>query len=560
MIGVMKASPQAAKRHAANSTVAKLERENRQLKKELAETRAREAALQRDLDEQKEVARRWKVQYQNLQERSTAEIQRLQVEVRDLKARMDDLLITLNHHTKQAFGERTEQSKPAADAANFEPKKKGKKPGSPGFGRKERDGLPTSENEIAVPEEKRTCICCGKAYRRLKGGDRSQMIELIQEMVRVIDVGQKFVKDCKCDEGNRPSFVSSEPPPRVFPRALMGPALWSDILVEKFLFQKPLVRISAKYGMLGADIAVSTICSGMKKLFPAFVDLYEAIKNRARTAKQWNMDETTWRVFGSTEENKRHRWWLWVVVTDDCWVYLLDPSRSKTVPTLFFKGVSEGVIITDRYSAYKSLKGLLKAYCWAHVRRDFIKILEGAPESAAWAQEWIDAIAELYKINNMRLRMIDQHAETEVDLAKYELLAKLTKLQIKAKKESKIAPTERQRKVLHSLMKHWKGLTIFVEQPEVPMDNNAAERALRNPVVGRKNYYGSGSSESGSFTAMMFTICQTWLCNKLDPIRLLQDFLTRTGEARGQPPPLDLFLPWQMDAQRKAEFKLHKSS
>ena len=50
-----------------------------------------------------------------------------------------------------------------------------------------------------------------------------------------------------------------------------------------------------------------------------------------------------------------------------------------------------------------------------------------------------------------------------------------------------------QQKVLSSLHNHWDGLTVFVARPEVAMDNNTAERILRNPVVGRKNYYGSGS-------------------------------------------------------------------
>src|SRR5581483_7214198 len=93
-----------------------------------------------------------------------------------------------------------------------------------------------------------------------------------------------------------------------------------------------------------------------------------------------------------------------------------------------------------------------------------------------------------------------------------------------------------QKKALKSLRKHWDGLTIFADDPLVPMDNNAAERALRNPVVGRKNYYGSGSERSGHFSAKMFSIFQTWLINGLDPIRLLQDFLQRCAQTRGQPP------------------------
>src|ERR1019366_7061345 len=60
-----------------------------------------------------------------------------------------------------------------------------------------------------------------------------------------------------------------------------------------------------------------------------------------------------------------------------------------------------------------------------------------------------------------------------------------------------------QRKVLNSLVNHWAGLTVFVDHPEVPMDNNEAERRHRGPVVARKNYYGSGALWSGRLAAML---------------------------------------------------------
>jgi transposase len=65
------------------------------------------------------------------------------------------------------------------------------------------------------------------------------------------------------------------------------------------------------------------------------------------------------------------------------------------------------------------------------------------------------------------------------------------------------------KKVLDSLDNHWDGLTVFVDHPELPMDNNKAERQLRGPVLGRKNYNGSGSEWSGRFAAVLFSIFQT---------------------------------------------------
>jgi transposase len=91
-----------------------------------------------------------------------------------------------------------------------------------------------------------------------------------------------------------------------------------------------------------------------------------------------------------------------------------------------------------------------------------------------------------------------------------------------------------QRKVLNSLKKHWKGLTVFLNHPEVPMDNNPAEQSMRNPVLGRKGYYGSGSIWSARLAAMMFSIFQTlsiWNLNPRTWLRLYLDACANNGGA-----------------------------
>ncbi|MDA2926196.1 transposase, partial [Acidobacteria bacterium AH-259-G07] len=113
------------------------------------------------------------------------------------------------------------------------------------------------------------------------------------------------------------------------------------------------------------------------------------------------------------------------------------------------------------------------------------------------------------------------------------------------------------RKILKSLARHWPGLTVFVNHPEVAMDNNAAERALRNPVVGRKNYYGSGSRWSAQLAASLFTIFQTLRVSELNPRLWLSDYLQACARQGGQPPPdLRPFLPWKMSPDRQAALRL----
>lgn len=108
--------------------------------------------------------------------------------------------------------------------------------------------------------------------------------------------------------------------------------------------------------------------------------------------------------------------------------------------------------------------------------------------------------------------------------------------------------------MLKSLKNHWQGLTVFVDYPQVAMDNNTAERSVRNPAVGRKNYYGSGSVWSAHFAAMMFTVLQTVVLWGLNPPHWLHAFLQACAEnARATPSDLSSFLPWDMSQERKEQ-------
>ena len=110
-------------------------------------------------------------------------------------------------------------------------------------------------------------------------------------------------------------------------------------------------------------------------------------------------------------------------------------------------------------------------------------------------------------------------------------------------------------KVLSSLHNHWEGLTVFVGRPEVAMDNNTAERILRNPVVGRKNYDGSGSVWSAHLAARMFSVVQTVLLWGLNPHHWLSAFLQACADNGGKcPTDLSAFLPWQMTPERREAF------
>jgi transposase len=219
------------------------------------------------------------------------------------------------------------------------------------------------------------------------------------------------------------------------------------------------------------------------------------------------------------------------------------------------------IFVCDRYSAYKCWAKdhptILLAFCWAHVRRDFLDSARAWPELAAWMHSWVEAIGKLYHLNAQRLAVWDKTLQLEAQSPTFqvrhlELSNALTALSTKrtlALAEPNLHQI--QLKVLTSLGNHWAGLTVFLDYPETPMDNNSAETSLRNPATGRKNYYGSGAVWSANLAAMLFSILQTVILWELNPRHWLYAYLTACAENGGHPPTdLTPFLPWAMGEAR----------
>ena len=114
-------------------------------------------------------------------------------------------------------------------------------------------------------------------------------------------------------------------------------------------------------------------------------------------------------MFVLLDGKKGYGWWLWIILGADTVVYLLDSSRSHEVPESHFCPEASGVLEVDRYSGYKAMaqvkSGLIVlAFCWAHVRRDFVQVGKSWSELTPWALSWLRRIRQLYQVNRKRLR------------------------------------------------------------------------------------------------------------------------------------------------------------
>ena len=504
--------------------------------------------LRRQLVELRQQANYWKAQHQRAAQREAQgkdKIQLLEGELRELKRRF--------------YGRKSETStttQPTDPNHNNDkpPRPRGQQPGGKGHGRRNHDHLPTTEEMCALPDTQKSCGQCGQPMEEIPGTADGDILEIDVRAHRRRYHRKRY--RCRCGCTHQPGVLTAPPPDKLIPKSNIGISLWVFILQHKFLFFQPLHRVLAELRGHDLSLPAGTITDGLQKLVPLFEPLYKNLSEHNRAAEHWHCDETRWLVFVKRPDKANFNWMLWVFAAKESIVFVLDPTRSHDVPEAHFGDDAAGIASVDRYSAYKAMAQvkagkIILSFCWAHVRRDFLAIFTGWSELTDWSWSWVEEIGLLYHRNDERLAVLE-------DAAKFSEADQRVRAQVEHMRqrcETELAQPELrlpQRKALASLQEHWTGLTVFVDHPEIPMDNNQAERCHRGPVVARKNFYGSGALWSGRLAAMLFSLFQTLPLWGLDVGRWLTAYLTACAKAGGKPPPdAAQYLPWNLSAAER---------
>ena len=171
------------------------------------------------------------------------------------------------------------------------------------------------------------------------------------------------------------------------------------------------------------------------------------------------------------------------------------------------------------------------SFCWVHMRRDFITVAHERDDQEEWAEQWLADIATLYRLNDERLEVRDEPAQ----YAAADAAAGVRR----CRSGTGAKLPEACAKVLRSLRNHWDGGCSSRTR------TCRAERALRGPVVGRKNYYGSGAQWSGELSAALFSLFHTLERWRINPRTWLTEYLRACADAGGRvPADFERFLPW----------------
>ena len=505
--------------------------------------------------------------------RAKAEIDKLRQEALLKDAKIKDL-------QNRLFGKKSEKSSAlkSEQGNKGDPpskRKRGQQPGSPGHGRTQRPDLPVVHETSDLPDEEKRCPICGLEHPPNPALDEhSDVIEVeVKAHVRRIR-RPAYTRNPSCTCAGTPAILTAPPPARLIPRSDYAVSFWVEVILSKYRYGQPSHRHLQDLADQALPVSPGTLAGGLKAIAPLFKPIEEALYGKQMSESLFHNDETRWEVFVDLPGKVGTRWYLWVTRSPSVVYYCIDPSRSAAVPGAHFAGLQAGqvIIVCDRYSAYKKLARLaphiLLAFCWAHVRRDFLDAGRAFAELQDWALEWKERIGRLYHLNRLRLQQWDPERPLDEQSAAFHqhhaaLQAQLQDMHAEATRllasefdaDAGLSKSARRRqiKVLSSLLDHRPGLSVFVAHPEVAMDNNRAENTLRTPVTGRKNYYGSGSLWSAQLAATLFAILQTLGLWGINPRHWLACYLTACAENGASPPQdIDPFLPWAMDETRRA--------
>ena len=397
------------------------------------------------------------------------------------------------------------------------------------------------------------CPECGGTLR-LIGEDVSEILELISAKLKVIETA-RLKKSCRrCER-----ITQLPAPSRPIPRSMVGPGLLAHVLVSKFDDHLPLYRQNEIFARMGANIPASTLVDWCGQGVRVLEPLVERIRANILASDRLHADDTPVRVLdpskrinGIGKGVKEGR--IWTYVRDDRpWgstappgaAYFFSVDRKGEHPQRHLAGFS-GILQADAYSGFKALYAsdasgkprIREAACWAHLRRDFFDVHTATKSEIA--REALDRIGDLYDIERQirgqsrDVRRAVRQEETRPKVCAFKAWAEAQLTRIPGK--SDLA------KAFRYGLNRWDAFTLFLDDGRVAIDNNAAERAIKPVVIGRKNFLFAGSDAGGETLASAMTIIETAKFNGLDPQAYLADIFARIHDHRINR--IDELLPW----------------
>src|SRR3981081_176542 len=406
--------------------------------------------------------------------------------------------------------------------------------------------------EIVIDIDSKTCPCCNGELHRI-GEDKSERLDLVPAQFRVLVTRRPKYACRSCEDG----VMQAPAPARLIEGGLPTEATVAQVLVSKYADHLPLYRQAQIYARQGIDLDRSTLADWVGHAAWHLRPLHERLLMRLKQLPRLFADETTAPVLDPGRGRTKTVQLLAYAADDRPWggsdppgvAYVYAPDRRAERPIAHLEGF-KGILQVDGYAGYRKLadRGDVRlTVCWSHGRRGFYELATPGPSPIA--SEALEHVAALYAVEkDIRGRHADerrtarqQRSRPLIDALEPWLRAKLGLISQKSKLANAI----------RYALSRWEGLTSFIDDGRIELDNNTVERSIRPIALSRKNALFAGSDGGAEHWATVASLIETCKLNDIDPLAYLTDVLARI--VNGHPNrDIDQLLPW---AYRKQELK-----
>ncbi len=393
-----------------------------------------------------------------------------------------------------------------------------------GSGRGEVNGdLPLKVEEYKLDPQEQHCEECEQEMTPLAPAITKVVdFEPARFVVRQIVLEKNLCTDCgKINVANGPTNLVNG--------GQYGIDFATEMCVRKYCDHQPLDRIRKSLERDGLMVSTSTLWNQTQNVAGMLDLVYEAIGKSIRQGYMRHADETRWRILDEVSTKTQYVW----VFRNRQHVFLtIEATRSGEVPSRVL-GDCSGALVADDYAGYNRVvsdNGLIRVHCWAHARRKFVDLEDLYPQ----IESFLGLVSQLYQKDREFRELGPLTAKR-----RRQLCQPLIKEILHWRMDQAALPKSKFANALSYLDKCWKGLTQFLDDPQLPLDNNPAENALRGVVLGRKNFWFNRSKRGARVSSILYSICLSCQMNGVNPKAYLRDTVLRIRNCRGFQLPYD---------------------
>ncbi len=381
--------------------------------------------------------------------------------------------------------------------------------------------------------------------QRLFGRKSEQTSDSATPQLPLFNEVKSLAESCRDCES---APVTADKPAQLIEKSMASPSVLAMLLTTKYVDGLPLHRFEKVLGRHGVDIPRQTLARWVIQCGEHFQPLLNLMRENLLDSRIIHCDETRVQVLKEPGREPSSQSWMWVQTggPPDRPVILFDyaTSRAQEVPTRLLEGY-RGYVMTDDYSGYNELaaqEGIERLGCWAHARRKFVDAQKVQPKGKTGrADIALNLINKLYRIE----RDLKDANDDDRRLGRLEhSLPVLAQLKIWMEKtQPQVTSQNALGKAIGYPANNWSKLERYVEHGYLPIDNNAAERAIRPFVIGRKNWLFSSTPKGATASAHLYSLVETAKANGKEPYAWLRHALERLPQASSVED-FEALLPW----------------